>query len=160
MSVAVCGLALLPVAAKADTFNFSSSGTGVNFSGTLSASKNTDGSYTIQGVTGNGIAGPISSPFFPSDNLLLVGGPRLLDVLGFGFTDVIGGVNYAVNLYSDNSPSGFSYYADLYDPTGNLTTESVVSFTAAVTPEPSTWLLLGTGMAAMMAFGYKKRLAL
>ena len=161
ISLALSGLALLPVAAKADTLNYTLSSSGVTVNGTLDATNNGDGSYTITGINGAGITGPVNSALFPTDNLLFPTSDRMLDVLGVGFTYAYQGMDYAVNLYSNNSPSGFSYYADAYDPTGNLTAERIVNFDvtpAAVTPEPSSLLLLSTGMAALAAFGVRKRL--
>ena len=162
LSLALSGLLLVSVAAKADTFNFSAVGSGGGFSGTgqLTASNNGDGSYTVTGITGTGVTGLIPvNGFFFNDNLLFPNASRLLDVDGLGFTAALGGETFMVNIFS--TLTGFE--AITLDSDGDFT-DSPVTFTLtnspAAVPEPSSLLLLGSGVLASVAVGVRRRLGI
>jgi hypothetical protein len=145
-------LLLLTAAAKADTFNFTFTGENFDVSGTLTGNLLSPGVYQITQITGT--AGSKEPPlnqiyglYFPgeinnADNLLFTNQP-FVDSFGVNFF-VGDGSNYA--LAHDNlgylitgcfqgSCSENSYITNR----GDL----VVSY---ATPEPSTWLLLTTGL--------------
>lgn len=163
-SLALTGLLLAPAAAaKADTFNFSAVGSGGGFSGSgvFTASNNGDGSFTVSDIAGtNGtvVTGLIApNGFFFNDNLLLPGATRQLSVDGIAFTAVAAGLTYSVNIFSTVS----GYEAITLDADNDFTDTPVV-FTlgnTAATPEPSSLLLLGSGLT-LVAAGIRRRLAL
>jgi hypothetical protein len=160
LSLALSGLLLLSVAAKADTFNFSAVGSGGGFSGTgqLTADNNGDGSSTVTGITGTGVTGLIPvNGFFFNDNLLFPNASRLVDVAGIGFTAAFGGETFMVNIFSTLT----GYEAITLDSEGDLT-DSPVAFSItnspAAVPEPSSLVLLGSGFLASVAVGVRRRL--
>lgn len=147
LALAAFSLALLPCTARADNFNFSASALGYSTSGVLTATNNGDGSFTVSGITATGIVGLIAAndPFFGNDNLIFPGNTRLVDVNGLGFVENIGGQLYSVDLYSTLN----SFQVLVLDPSGNLdfdTASFSVSTPANVTPEPSSLMLLATGL--------------
>lgn len=152
---------LLPPAARAANFTFSSVGSGGGFSGsgTLTTSANGDGSYTVTGITGTGVIGLISTNpgFFGNDNLLFPTASRLVDVNGFAFTEAAPGLTISVNIFSTVA----GYEAITLDSDGDYI-DTPVTFTltpaAAPTPEPSSLLLLGSGVLAMAATRIRRRL--
>jgi PEP-CTERM motif len=156
MSVALSSLLLLPAVAKADTFTFSSTGSGGGFSGTglLTASNNGDGSFTVTGISGTGITGLISPNGFFNDNLLFPSGSRLVDVNGLGFTTLVGGIAYSVDIFSTVS----GYEAFTLDSDGNFGDDPVtfaIRSNGAV-PEPSSLVMMGSGVLALAA-GLRRR---
>ncbi|MGI4830244.1 MAG: PEP-CTERM sorting domain-containing protein, partial [Janthinobacterium lividum] len=133
---------------------------------------NGNGSYTITSITGTGVTGLINPDGFgTNDNLLFPDSASgLVDQNGFSFTDVMGDTGYDVNLVSDGLADG-NYLINLTDtdgdtqqiPAGSFMIDPVTadatgnvrefSFSfasaadaAAVTPEPSSIALLGTGL--------------
>lgn len=111
--LAVAFLAFLSVAAaKADTTNpVSGSGGGFSGSGTLYATSNGNGSYTITGITGTGVDGLIApGQFNGNDNLLYPNSTPVLDANGFGFTDTMGDTDFQVDLGYSGGQSGYSAY--------------------------------------------------
>ncbi|CAN5671597.1 hypothetical protein BH10ACI4_BH10ACI4_25480 [soil metagenome] len=157
-SLALSGMLLLPAVAQADTFNFSSVGSGGGFSGSgvLTATDNGNGSFSITGITGTGVTGLIGvNDFFGNDNLLFPNASRLVDVNGFAFTAALGGDLFSVNIFSTLT----GYEAVTMDSDGNFD-DTPVTFTVskgtALTPEPASLVMMGSGLMAMAAAGYRK----
>jgi hypothetical protein len=151
-SLALLGAVWFSAAAYADTFNFSATGAGGGFSGVGSfvTTNNGNGSFTVTGISGTGITGLIQPGHFNSnDNLLFPSSGSLVDSHGFGFTDTMGSTSFSVDIFSTGAGL---YSAFLLDNDG-VSQTIPVSFSltnTTVTPEPSSLLLLGTGLFAMM----------
>ena len=165
-----------PLAARADTFAFSitatqptSTGVYLTSSGTLTTAPDatTAGALDVTGVSGtvNGvaIAGTVSSDFsvattnfpdtffFTYDNLLFPSAAAPFDTNGLAFQDA-NGIYYD---FANEPGTGLVYEAfngvlqfdqqTVFAPTINVT----LTDQTAVTPEPSSLLLLGSGLLAM-----------
>lgn len=141
--LALACLVLLSVAAKADTTNpVTGSGGGVTGSGVLDAISNSNGSFTITGITGTGVTS-LSAPntFNGNDNLLFPTSTPALDAKGFGFTDTQGDTNFTVDLFS-SSASTTGYEAYILDSDGVQMTIPV-SFTLGQTTTSTQTLAAG-----------------
>jgi hypothetical protein len=158
-SLALLTALAIPAAAHADTFNFSATGSSGAFSGsgTLTASPQGGGEYLISDITGTGVTGLIApGDFNGNDNLLFPSATPTLDSHGFSFIDVNGPDRYSVNIFND----GTGYFAYL-DDEDNFTQTVPVSFSlaTAATPEPSTFILLGTGILGLASMTRRKFLS-
>jgi hypothetical protein len=136
----------VPAVAYADTFDFTATGSGGGFSGngTFVASSNGNGSFTINGISGTGITGLVPPGTFDNnDNLLFPTSTSLVDGKGFAFTDTQGNTSFAVDIFSVLG----GYDANFLDSDGVRATVPVTfQLTNTTTPEPSTLVLLGTGI--------------
>lgn len=162
--LAVAVLLSAGAVAKADTFSFSFGTSADTFSGSgfLNADlTSTPGEYLINGIIGtaetavNGVNRNISALLPPgsfptttnggsdlsNDNLLFVtDGVGILDGNGLSFALANGA---QINLYNEDSPFGDAL---LERTNGNVVGEEVPVTITAVTPEPSSLVLLGTGL--------------
>ncbi len=146
----LAGVLLLSVTAKADTFNFTITGTGGMFSrsGTLIATSNGNGSFLVTDITGPGVLGliPPNDPF-RNDNLLFPNANRLVDNNGIGFFGNFG----LADLFSTSA--GYRVRGiDLQNNTFNVP----VDFTLTSTPEPSSLVFAMTGMLATAAYARRR----
>jgi PEP-CTERM motif-containing protein len=148
-SLALLGALAIPAAAHADVFNFSATGSSGGFSGsgTLTASPQGGGGYLISDITGTGVTGLIApGGFNGNDNLLFPSSDPTLDAHGFSFTDINGSDHFDVNIFNNGS----GYFAFLNDEDNFSQTVPVTfSLASAATPEPSTFILLGTGILGL-----------
>lgn len=148
-SLALLSVLAVSASAHANTFNFSAVGSSSGFSGSgvLTTSPQAGGGFLISDITGTGVTGLIApGGFNGNDNLIFPLSDPNLDSHGFSFTEINGPDHYDVNIFND----GTGYFAYL-DDEDNFTQTVPVTFslTTAATPEPSTFILLGTGILGL-----------
>ena len=174
-----CLTAFLTIAAHADTFTFHATGSGIDSSGTLVATLDSNlppNTYDIQSISGtfngilisgllpclafdSGIACDNADPrSFSFDNLLYISsGQPFLDFSGIGFS--VGTSGYQGNFFFDDgtvpsfAPRARGSYA-FFD--SNNANGPLDSFTiSSAVPEPGSLILFGSGLLG--AFGAIRR---
>ena len=163
LAVSAVALAITP-AAQADTFNYTFAGSGLDASLSFTALANGDGSFTITNVAGTIVAGtdiptpttfsvaPVYNPAGPSgptdtgsllpdgvdiqyDNQYFPSSNPLLDFSGVLFE--VDGVY--INIFSNSGT--YQWLDNVSYPNSSNTAEPLLA-----TPEPSSLLLMGTGL--------------
>ncbi|HEY2039925.1 MAG TPA: PEP-CTERM sorting domain-containing protein [Edaphobacter sp.] len=136
------------LAAHADTIDFTISGSAGGFSGSgvLTTMLDGSGNYQITGITATGVTGLIApGGFNGNDNLLFPSDPSVFDSNGFSFSAANGPDQFDVNVFGNGT--GYSaFFRDEDGFTGTLPVSVQVNSSVSAVPEPSTLLLIGTGV--------------
>jgi len=139
-------------------FSFTDTGAGFSISGSLSATDNGDGTFTV--TSGSGffnsdaivlIPGSGTSPLgaFGYDNLLSPTGNPLVDVNGLLFSDTVTGAE--LNIFANGPSIPYSTYTYL-GGTYVLQDNNSVFLLTEESPEPATWTMLALGLGFIAAW--------
>jgi hypothetical protein len=164
MTLAVATALAIAPAAKADTYYFNFYGLGVSGSGSLTGNglgggewNITGGTFIINGVSAGVVNNPTPGAASVSgdggiyyDNILIPAGSPAVTGNGLLFIIGSGATAEEFNIWSQGGVTYFDeYYEGAWLDNGENGVPIVLNISS--TPEPSTWLLLGTGILALAA---------
>jgi hypothetical protein len=164
-----CALSIVTAtnaSATVETFNWSLTGLSPSLGyaplqggGTLTATSNGDGSWTVDAVTGEvgGLTISGVTNFFLADNLVYPAGLTKVSTGGFAFvTD--SGVDVDIFSFFDQGsvPSGNAYGEETSIGFGVGTFSMSAVTTTSAAPEPSTWAMMTLGSAGLGLLGYRR----
>jgi hypothetical protein len=145
-----------------NVFNATYSDTGTGISGATTLDNTPADLTSIEADNKFYPAGP---PFLDAEGMLLnVGGAYVniwfcFNSTGCGINNAVPGGLYAVDEY-DNHADLESGYPDGVDTETFNGLLQATELSGAATPEPSSWLLMGSGMLVLMGIAYRRRLSL
>ena len=145
--MAVVALSTATLSARANSFGFTAKGIGGSFatSGVLTTTPAASGAYLVTSVTGTGVLNLIGLGGYHGDeNLIYPTASNLLDGRGFAFVDSTGDGPFDVDLFQ----SAGEYFASLSDDEFSETIPASLDV-AAITPEPPSLILIGTGLVGV-----------
>ena len=156
----IAGIVLIPARAKADSYSFSISGTGITASGKITVAP-ANGKNEVKNIKGTLNGFDINllgvNIFDNNDNILSESSTPYLDSSGISF--VANGINYNLS-YQGMEPSG-AYILNTHIQThpGPHVDFYVGPDKPVATPEPPLILLLATGFAGLV-FVFRRKLQL
>ena len=147
---ASCSVGLLSMAAHADTLTLTlnnpspvstQDGGTVNYYGTIAAAASNTGTEYL-----NADSYSIGAPFTFDDTGYINNAPLFLTA-GQSYT----GLLFDLIVPANSAPGAYTGTFTILGGSSAISNSNIASasFTTAVTPEPSTWLLLGTGVLGM-----------
>jgi PEP-CTERM motif len=127
--------------------------------GTLTATSNGDGSWTVDAVTGEvgGLTISGVTNYFLADNLVYPTGLTQASTGGFAFVTDTGVDVDIFSFFGQGSvPSGNAYGEETSVGFGVGTFSMSAVTTTGAAPEPSTWAMMTLGFAGLGFLGYRK----